>query len=34
VPLIPVVLAAAVVVLGLGWLGGRWFRRRRPSSDA
>jgi len=34
VPLIPVVLAAAVVMLGLGWLGGRWFRRRRPSSDA
>jgi hypothetical protein len=34
VPLIPVVLAGAVVLLALGWLGGRWFRRRRPSSDA
>jgi hypothetical protein len=34
VPLIPVVLAGAVVMLALGWLGGRWFRRRRPSSDA
>ena len=34
VPLVPVVLAAAAVVLAFGWLGGRWFRRRRPSSDA
>jgi len=34
VPLVPVVLAAAALVLAFGWLGGRWFRRRRPSSDA
>ena len=34
VPVVPVVLVAAAVVLALGWLGGRWFRRRRPSSDA
>jgi hypothetical protein len=34
VPVIPIVLAGAVVLLALGWLGGRWFRRRRPSSDA
>jgi hypothetical protein len=34
VPLVPVALAAAAVALALGWLGGRWFRRRRPSSDA
>ena len=34
VPLIPIVLAAAVAALAIGWLGGRWFWRRRPSSDA
>jgi hypothetical protein len=34
VPLVPVALAAAAVALAFGWLGGRWFRRRRPSSDA